>query len=268
MSAGRLLLLLVLGCAIAAPAPAETAREILDELRRVNRAREPKDVKQILKMTQYRSQAVEFVREVETRLKLYPDGSAKTVVFFLSPVDIKGVGFLSWNDPHKPDVQWLYLPKTHRVRQLGPAMRRQSFQGTVFTYEDMELFQEMARWGDADVTSRLVRADEVEEGSPCALIELIPKRDEISYGRFLLWIHRPDWTLRRADLFDRADGELVKTASFRRFTTIDGRPVAGETDMVNVRSGLRTLLEVIETRFDQGFDEEMFTPWYMERAAR
>ena len=249
-------------------ASADGARRILDELRAANRAREPKDLTQTLRITNHRNGALEFVRELETSTKFYGDGSSKTVTFFLAPFDIKGVGFLAWNDPHKTDEQWLYLPKLHRVRVVGPAMRQQSFQDTVFTYEDLELFEEMTEWTEDDASSRLVAAAESLDGAPCAVAELTPKRAGVSYGRIVLWIHQPDQTIRKVELHDRADGSLWKTARFTDFARVGNLPIARRVELENDRIAFRTLVEVIDTRSNEGLDEEVFTPWYMERATR
>lgn len=250
------------------PAFGETAREILDEVTAVNKTREPKDVTQSLKMTNVRSDRVDFVRELETQTKFYSDESSKAITFFIAPADIKGVGYLVWINLHKAGVQWLYLPKLHRVRQIGPAMRGQSFQETVFTYEDIELFAKMSKWTESDATSRLLRSDESVDGVPCVLIEEVPKSAEVSYGRFLLWLHRGDATLRKSELYDRSDGSLAKTARFSDFVTLGRIPVARHIELANVKTDLRTIVEIFETRFDQGLDEEIFTPQYLERASR
>ncbi|MGH7859110.1 MAG: outer membrane lipoprotein-sorting protein [Candidatus Binatia bacterium] len=249
-------------------AAGETAREILDQVVAVSRSREPKDLTQTLRMTNFVRDERIFARELETSTKFYPDDASKVVTYFLAPADIKGVAFLAWQEPGREDVQWLYLPKTHRVRQIGAPQRRESFQDSVFTYEDLELFAEMIDWTEKDAKSRIAREREILDGAACVVIELEPLRDDVSYGRFLLWIHRPDSTLRRAELYDRTDGELMKKSTFSKFRAVGRLPVAHEIQAENVRTGLRTVLEISETRIDEGIDEEVFTPWHLERASR
>jgi hypothetical protein len=264
------LLLSTLVGALALPgaACADSARQIIDELRAANRAREPKDLSQTLRMTNLRNGATEFVRELETSTKFSGDGSSKTVTFFLSPFDIKGVGLLAWHDPRQTDQQWLYLPKLHRVRLIGPAARQQSFQDTVFTYEDLELFEEMGRWTDDDVSSRLVAASEPLDGVPCAVAELTPKRASVSYGRIVIWIHRAEQTIHKSEFYDRADGTLWKKARFTDFTRVGDLPVARHFELENDRIALRTAVDVIETRLNEGLDEDSFTPWHMEQVVK
>jgi Outer membrane lipoprotein-sorting protein len=246
----------------------DTARQILDDLRVANRAREPKDLTQTLRMTNLRNGATEFVRELETSTKFYGNGSSKTVTFFLSPFDIKGVGFLAWNDPHQNDEQWLYLPKLHRVRLISPAARRQSFQDTVFSYEDLELFEEMREWTEDDAESRLIAPAEPLDGAECAVVELAPKRTSVSYGRIVVWVHRPDQTIRKAELYDRSDGTLWKQARFADFTEVGKLPIARHVELENGRIALRTAIDVIETRLNDGLDDDSFTPWHMDQVVK
>lgn len=265
----RELRILAIGLALVpATAGAETARAILDQVIAHNRERRPEDIVQTLRMTHSVEGRTIFTREMETWTKLYPDDTSKIMTFFIAPADIKGVSFLGWHDPRLDDVQWLYLPKLRRVRQIGPQARQRSFEGTVFTYEDLELFEEMTEWGDGESESRLVERRELHDGVPCVVIDIVPRSHmNVTYGRFRVWIHRPDATLRRTDLFYR-DEQLFKRALFSDWKTVEQIPVAHRIELADVRRDVRTALEVEETRLNQGLDEEQFTPMYLERASR
>src|SRR5215475_4114083 len=86
---------------IAAIASAETAREMLDQAKAVNDAREPKDLSQKTKMTLFDSRGGERVRELEIYNKSYGHRIRKAITFFLSPPEVRGVGFLSSSAPGK-----------------------------------------------------------------------------------------------------------------------------------------------------------------------
>ena len=128
-------------CAALAPAlaRAESAREMLDQAKAVNDAREPKDTSQRTKMTLVDSRGGERIRDLDVYRKNYGHRTRKALTFFLSPPEVRGVGFLSWSYPDRNDDQWLYLPELKRVRQISGASRKQSFQGSDFTYDDLEL---------------------------------------------------------------------------------------------------------------------------------
>src|SRR5262249_27496100 len=182
-----------------------------------NDAREPKDVSQKTKMTLYDSRGGERVRDLEMFGKNYGHRTRKGITFFLSPPEVRGVGFLSWSNPDKDDDQWLYLPELKRVRQISGSSRKQSFQGSDFSYDDLQLFDDLRDWTESDATSKLVREGEVVDGVPCAVIELAPQGKDYDYGKIVVWLDRKDSTYRKLELYDKKDGALVKTLLLSRF---------------------------------------------------
>lgn len=260
----------LVGVALAILAPpiaarGESARELLDRARSVNDAREPEDVTERMRMTIVDSRGGERVRELEVRTKSYGHRKKKGVTFFVAPPDVRGVGFLVWTHPDADDDQWLYLPELKRVRRITGATRRQSFQGSDFTYEDLELFDRIRDWTEAEATSRLVAEREIEDGVPCAVIELVPHDKDIEYGRFVLWLDRDDWTTRKLELYDAADGALRKTVTLGGYETLDGIPTAKRVVMANPRKGTRTVMELSDVRYNRGLADELFTEQALER---
>jgi outer membrane lipoprotein-sorting protein len=254
-------------CAALAPAVAraESAREMLDAAKAVNDAREPKDVTQKMKMTLVDSRGGERVRDIETYVKIYGHKTRKAVTFFLSPPEVKGVGFLAWSYPDRDDDQWLYLPELKRIRQIAGSTRKQSFQGSDFTYEDLQLFDDVRDWTEKDATSKLVKEGDVVDGVPCAVIELTPQGKEIEYSRLVLWLDRKDSTLRKVELYDKKDGQLVKTITLGAFETIEKIPTAKRIEMANVKKGSKTVMEISEVRYNRGLADESFTERTLER---
>src|SRR2546428_5363176 len=98
---------------------AETARQMLDGAHGVIEARKPKDVFQRMRMTLRDARGAERVRDLETRSKNFGKSESKSILFFLSPSDVKGVGLLAWAHPARDDDQWLYLPELARVRRIS-----------------------------------------------------------------------------------------------------------------------------------------------------
>jgi Outer membrane lipoprotein-sorting protein len=246
-------------------ARAETARDMLDRAKAVNDAREPKDRAQKTKMTLVDSRGGERVRDLDIYAKSYGPRARRTIAFFLSPPEVKGVGLLSWSYPDKDDDQWLYLPELKRVRQISGSSRKQSFQGSDFTHDDIHLLDDIRDWTETDATSKLVRDDETIDGVHAAVIELVPQNKAYDYARFLVWLDREDATFRKIEFYDKKDGSLVKTLTWRGFETIDGIPTARHIEMVNAKKGTKTLLDVSETRYNRGLTEEAFSQRTLER---
>jgi hypothetical protein len=246
-------------------ASGETAREILDQAKVVNDAREPKDKSQKTKMTLVDSRGGERVRDLEIYSKSHGHGTRRALTFFLSPPEVKGVGLLSWSYPDRDDDQWLYLPELKRVRQISGSSRRQSFQGSDFSYDDIEIIDDIRDWTEQDATSKLVRDGELLEGVQCAVIELVLRDKPYDYSRLLLWLDRVDSTFRKIEFYDKRDGALVKTLTLGRFATIDGVPTAQHVEMVNAKKGTKTVLDLSETRYNRGFTDEVFSQRTLER---
>lgn len=256
---------MLLGLVLVLPAFGETAREMLDHAREVNDAREPDDVTQKVTMTLVDSRGGKRVRDLAIYGKSYQNEESKGLTFFLSPPEVKGVGFLSWSYPERDDDQWLYLPELKRVRQITSRARRQSFQGSDFTYEDLELFDELRDWTEEDATTKLLREGEEMDGVPCAVIEIVPEGKDLQYGRFVVWLDRETSTFRKIEFYDEKDGEHAKTLLLSDFRDVDGVPTPFRLEMSNLEKGSKTLMEFSEIRHDQGLDDDVFTQRYLER---
>ena len=61
----------------------------------------------------------------------------KLLWLFESPTELAGTGFLAWQQRPLPDEMWIYFPGQRRVRRISPDLRREQFQGSTFTYEDL-----------------------------------------------------------------------------------------------------------------------------------
>ncbi len=248
-----------------ATASAETAREMLDQAKAVNDAREPKDVTQKVKMTLVDSRGGQRIRELEIYGKSYGHRTRKAITFFLSPPEVKGVGFLAWSYPSKDQDQWLYLPELKRVRQITANTRKQSFQGSDFSYEDLQLFDDVRDWTEADATSKLVKESDAVEGVSCAVIDLSPQGKDLEYSRFILWLDRKDSVVRKIEFYDKRDASLLKTLALSDLKVIDGIPTPHRMEMVSVKKGTKTVMELSEVHYNQSLSDDLFTQRYLER---
>lgn len=261
----RAALSLVLLAFLSPASLADTGRELLDQAKSVNDAREPKDQSQRVRMTLIDARGSARVRELAVYSKTYGRRNRKSISFFLSPPEVKGVGFLAWSYPDKDTEQWLYLPELKRVRQIGADNRHQSFQGSDFTYGDLRLFDDIRDWTEKDAASELRRADETVDGVQCAVIELDPRRHDSAYSRLVIWLDRSDYVFHKIDFYDVGDGALTKTMSLGNIATIDGIPTAQRIEMANVRKGTRTVMEISAVHYNQGLSDDLFRERSLER---
>ena len=266
MTVARVLSVLAL-TALAFGAPgAETAREILERRKALeNGTRWWDDRHQQLTM-RIAGRGADRTREVDVYDRRYPDGERKTTVFVQAPADMKGTAFLSFTHKGRPAEQWLYLPELERVRQITASARNESFVGSDLSYHDLDLLQEMIGWSEADAGSSL-RPGETLDGTPNDVIELTPHREDIGYRRILLWLGHEDLVPRGLDLFEEGDTPKKRIRQ-RDVRMVGAIPVAYRMEVETTVAATRTTIEVVNVRFNQKLEDDLFTQRALGRGGR
>ena len=115
------------------------------------------------------------------------EGIRKSIMFFDSPPDMKGTGFLSYNydDPKKDTDQWLYLPALSKVKRIASGDRGGSFLGSDFNYSELTGFEL------EDYDFNVVEEEKVEKYETYK-IDALPKSEPITqkygYRKATLWV--------------------------------------------------------------------------------
>jgi hypothetical protein len=185
---------------------------------------------------------------------------SKSIMFFQSPADVKGTGFLSWqyDDPFRDDDKWLYLPAMKKVRRIsGSAAGKESFMGSDFTYDDMG-----GRSVDED-EHRLIR-EEALEGYPCWVVENIPRDDGATYSKTISWIRQDALTPVKVEFYDRM-GDLLKTLYASAISRESGFWTTGKLEMTNHRKNHRTVITMDKIEYNLALNESLFTVPSLER---
>jgi outer membrane lipoprotein-sorting protein len=249
-----------------APAAAEpSARELLDKTRQLNdTTRKWTDRSQRMKLKIVDRRGGERNRELIVYYKKYPEDRNKTMLFFESPPDVKGVGFLQWADPHAKDDQWLYLPELKRPpRQISGGAKRESFAGTDFSYDDLAIIGQLSEWTDADAHTAVVRTEDVD-GKPAQVIEFTPAAKEIGYSKILVWLTTDDLVMLKYEMYDKSD-RLEKVLAMSDVRKVGEIPTPFRMEMKNVQAGSHTEVELNEIKYDTGLDDSTFTQRALER---
>jgi uncharacterized protein len=259
-----LMVLATIACGAPGAPAAETARQILDRRKALDDgARHWTDRHQRLRFRILDKRQTERTRDLELYEKRYPGDERKTIVFFLTPPEVKGTAFLAFTHKGKPGDQWLYLPALQRVRQITASARTESFVGTDLTYRDLDILSEMVSWTEDDAASSL-RTDEAEGGVPCHVIELAPKRDDIGYKKIVLWLGTDDLVPRKLEFYE--DGStLTKRLVQSAIHDVGAIPVADATRVDSVAAGTSTDIAVSATEFDQKLADDFFTERSLEQ---
>ncbi len=246
-------------------AAAETsARERLDQVRQLSQTtRKWTDRVQRLTARIVDRRGGERNREMVVSFKKYPEDRNRTILFFASPPEVKGVGFLQWADPHAKDEQWLYLPELKRIRQISGGAKHESFAGTDFSYDDLAIIGQITDWTDADARATLLR-DEAVDGHACHVIEFTPAGKDLTYGKIVAWLRADDLVIVKFELSDKG-GRLEKVLTLSDCRPVGTIPTAFHMEMKNLQGGSYTVVDFTDVKYDAALDDALFTQRALER---
>jgi hypothetical protein len=186
-------------------------------------------------------------------------------LLFLSPVDVKGTGFLTYDYDHRlDDDQWLYLPALHKSKRIASDDKTSSFMGSDFSYADMT-----SKEVD-DFYYRLLKESKVRE-NPCWVIESVPKTDKVvrdyGYSKSVLFVRKDCHVVIRSVNWVR-EGKKLKYMDVKRLGRINGIWTPLEIHMTTKKGKLRehtTILMHSNVRYNENPGKNMFTLRQLEK---
>ena len=205
------------------------------------------------------------VRKLSTFMK---DRGKDTLrlMFFVSPADVKNVGFLTYDydDPEKDDDQWLYLPALRKTKRIASTDKSGSFMGSDLNYSDMTT----RSLEDYDFT--LKKEMEVK-GKRVWLIESIPRTrdviEETGYKKSLLFVRQDNYFVIRAINWEE-DGNYLKYMDVKKLELIDGIWVGTERHVTRKQGKKRvhkTILKLSNIKYNQNLTFDLFKTRRLEK---
>ena len=184
-------------------------------------------------------------------------GGKRSFIRILSPAKDRGTGFLKL----QPNL-WTYIPRVERTMRIPPSMMLQSWMGSDFTNDD--LVRESSQLDDYD--HRLLRVEPDFRGlggeGPfrAYVVEYVPHEDApVVWGRIVTWIDAEHWSPLRQEFYDE-DGVKLRRMDFGDIREVQGRWVPHLWVMTPLdKEGHETRIVIDEIRFDQKFDDRIFT---------
>lgn len=244
----EIFILIALITFIAEGAYALTGDEILKKAEDAMNA--PTDRTATEKMTLIKAGGSEKLREI----RFYQMGSDKRMVVFLSPADVQGVSFLSLSE----ERMYLYLPAFRKVRRIASHIKNEDFMGTDFSYEDMA----ETEYSD-DYTATL----ETESAGQYVL-KLKPRSDaDVGYSKQRMRIDKATFIPVKTEYYAEG-GQLIKVLTSEDIKQVDGYWFPMKMTMETLKTGTRTILEMVEIKHDTGLSDRFFTTRNLKKQAR
>ena len=205
----------------------------------------------------------------ERRIKtLAKDFGADTrqVIYFLSPADVEGTGFLTFDyaGVARDDDQWLYLPSLKKTKRIASADQSGKFLGTDFNYADLT-----EREND-QYAFELLGTEDVR-GEPAWKIRATPNEREIErtgYTKSVIWVLKSSYVVVRAVHYVR-EGQKLKYFDVSKLELVEGiwspTEVSMTTKLKDQSVEHRTVLTTSNLDYGQSHDPELFSVRQLEK---
>jgi len=190
-----------------------------------------------------------------------------SLMFFLSPADVRNTGFLTfdYDESGKDDDQWLFLPALRKTKRIAAGDKSGRFMGSDLNYSDLTS-------PDLDLYKYTLMKETEVKGHKVWQIKSVPKTKaeakKSGYSKSVVFIRQDNLVMIRAVRWVYKK-KRNKYLDVRKLEKIDGIWVSTELH-VTTKSGKKTLHKTIlkqnNIRFNQDVvNEELFTIRRLEK---
>jgi len=183
----------------------------------------------------------------------------RTVLFYLSPSNIKDTGFLTYDykDVAVDDDQWLYLPAARKIRRISASDRGDYFLGTDFSYEDIK---NENKPNLSDYNHQRI-GEAVVDGFDTIVIEGLPVSEavsrELGYSRVVSYVDPKIWMVRKSEFWDIKANRL-KDVLNRDIQLVHGIWTSHEISAENFKTGHKTRFTFSDVDYETAVDDNWF----------
>jgi predicted RND superfamily exporter protein len=237
-------------------------------MEQVNAVDDGQYVTRKLSMKMIDKRGKERLRETIAHRKYFGE-EKRTVLFYQSPRNVKGTGFLTFDYPDAAldDDQWLYLPALRKARRISASDRGDYFLGTDFSYEDIKK-EGKIEIGDYDFKTL---GRDIVDGSEVILVEAIPvnkaSAKELGYGKLVSWVDPSNWVVVKIQFWDIKLNEF-KTLRASDIRLVDGIWTRHNLTISNHKTGHYTEFVFSEVDYKSAVKDSVFSRQSLTRGAR
>lgn len=170
---------------------------------------------------------------------------------YLEPSRVKGNALLMKDFTNKI---WMYNQRTRRTRLLASSAKKQKFEGSDFSYEDMGSGDS---WKSDFTPSNLGISQTRDEN--CYQLELKAKAGtDVSYSKMLCHVRVSDSFPIQIDYYDE-NGELLKILHLENIETVQNILTPMVMRMENVQDGTETSMKYVEIDYSVDLHPDFFS---------
>ncbi len=231
----RFMVIVLILCISTLLAQLPSSADILDEMEAISNIDNSKALmRQIIQTSTGKERAMEFE-------SYSGNNGEKSLMRYTKPASVKGQAFLMLNNA---DDIWSYYTRTGRVRKLATHAKKQSVQGSDFTFEDMGGND---TWKE-EFDSRTV-GEEKFDGMKCWQLKLVAKPElDQAYQKLLIWTDQETYYPVKIEYYDKA-GDHLKTLIMSDIQLIEDIPTAMKIVMTNHQKFTETRMEILEITY-------------------
>ena len=201
---------------------------------------------------------VQATRKMKVSYRRPDASSAKLLIKFQEPADIRGTGLLSIIEKDKPADQWIYLPNLKKTRRIKGGNESESFLGSDFTVGDLTTVESE---NDRYTYSMTENASHyLITGIPKAGVELT----SLPYSKKVIQVRKDNFMATHIDFYN-ADNKIEKTLELRKLHQESLGWIADQMEMKNLLTGHSTAVEVVKRDVSKTPSDAGFTQSALER---
>ena len=176
-----------------------------------------------------------------------------SLMFFLSPADVRNTGFLTfdYDESGKDDDQWLFLPALRKSKRIAAGDKSGSFMGSDLNYSDMTS-------PDLNLYEYTLMKETEVKGQKVWQIKAVPKTkaeaEKSGYSKSVVFIRQDNYVMIRGVRWVHKK-KRNKYLDVRKLEKIDGIWVSTELH-VTTKSGKKTLHKTILKQKNVHFNQD------------
>jgi outer membrane lipoprotein-sorting protein len=184
---------------------------------------------------------------------MYRKGSKKRLIKFLSPADVKGVGFLVLSD----NDMYLYMPAYRRIRRIASHIKNESFMGSDFSYDDI---------GTSEYTKHY-NAKLIKETSDYYVLECRKKpSSDKEYTKLVMKVDKKTFLPLEVKFYK--GGNVVKRSRMVGIRKVGKYYTPSKIIMEDLKTGHKTELILQTIKYDIGLRNSIFSKRYLKKRER